>query len=191
MLPRRRMQLEILGTAAKRSTGFVLPLPASVGDACDEAASLLEEMIAKEFVVERPVLPHEAFWLDPNVECVTVLVITGLGLRALAASPNGNVLRRSPNGNIDPSLLEVEVRHEPGSHRTAATVTESKLDLILTALRSDTGATVAELADLTGWKPKSIRAALASQLKGKMKLDVQVVEQPHFPNRYKLRHPTT
>lgn len=41
----------------------------------------------------------------------------------------------------------------------------SKLDQIVAALRAPKGATIAQLAALTGWQPHSVRGAMSGSLK--------------------------
>ncbi|GIK50995.1 MAG: hypothetical protein BroJett013_36920 [Alphaproteobacteria bacterium] len=48
----------------------------------------------------------------------------------------------------------------------------SKLDQIITALRSPKGATIAQLAALTGWQAHSVRGAIAGALKKKRGLTI-------------------
>jgi hypothetical protein len=56
------------------------------------------------------------------------------------------------------------------AHKVASDAPEpplSKLDTILTLLRRENGASLAELVKATGWQPHSVRGALAGSLKRK------------------------
>lgn len=56
------------------------------------------------------------------------------------------------------------------AHSVASDAAEpplSKLDTILTLLRRENGASLAELVEATGWQPHSVRGALAGSLKRK------------------------
>ena len=53
----------------------------------------------------------------------------------------------------------------PPAARPAKPRPTTKLGLIITALRSEAGATVPQLAELTGWKINSVRGVLAGTLK--------------------------
>ena len=186
MQTRRQIQYEILIAAARRPNGFVLPLPSSIGSHRDLAAELLEEMITQQFIVERPILPHEAFWIEPDVGNATVLVVTGLGIRAVAANPTGKTLRRSANGQINATQLPVDPAAPRPPKATSDANPDNKLELILGALRTEAGATIEDLAQLTSWQSKSVRSALSTHVKGRLNLRLQVVPQPGGPNRYKL-----
>ena len=60
-----------------------------------------------------------------------------------------------------------------------------KVDLILTALRSRSGATIADLAAITGWQPHSIRAALTRLRQRGQAIDRTLNRSGN--SRYKLR----
>ncbi len=109
MFENKRIQREILAQVAARASGFVLPLPVSLEGSSAALAELLQELIDRQYIVERPTLAHEAFWLDESEPAATVLVITGLGLRALASDIGQSLLRRSRDGSIDADGLVFEV----------------------------------------------------------------------------------
>lgn len=166
---RRVLQREILSAAAARQTGFVLPLPSSAGEHLATAASLLQELIEREFVVERPVFAHEAYWLgegDPGAR--SVLVITALGMRAVAANPGAQSMRRAADGAIDARSLPLETTQalaRPNGSRQARSAPRGKLGVLVSQMNTKDGATLGELCRATGWQPRSVRAALSSTLK--------------------------
>ncbi|MEQ1809855.1 MAG: DUF3489 domain-containing protein [Terricaulis sp.] len=57
--------------------------------------------------------------------------------------------------------------------KVKAAAPQSKLDLIVTALRKPKGATISALMALTGWQMHSVRGAIAGALKKKRGLNVQ------------------
>lgn len=50
---------------------------------------------------------------------------------------------------------------------TSATRATSKIDLLIKRLQRPSGATLAELAKVTGWQPHSVRGAMAGALRKK------------------------
>ena len=73
---------------------------------------------------------------------------------------------------------------------TAASKTRpiSKLDLLLRRLRRPSGATLAELAKITGWQPHSVRGAMAGALRKKG--IVVSSEKVDGIRRYRITAPT-
>lgn len=183
---RRTLQRTILANAAQRCTGFVLPLPAIAGEHLALSAEIIEEMIKRQFVVERPVFAHEAYWIDEGNLRKTMLVITGLGQRTLAADPQLQALTRDGHGLIVPQTLPVESEVDAGSMPPvqgplAIGLPRGKLGLLVTALASPDGATIAELCSLTGWKSRSVRAAISSSLKQR---GIEVESTGHRADRH-------
>lgn len=54
---------------------------------------------------------------------------------------------------------------KPKHRKAPARAPSSKLDQIIAALRAPKGATLAQLATLTGWRPHSVRGAISGALK--------------------------
>ena len=49
---------------------------------------------------------------------------------------------------------------------------DTKLGILITALRRKKGATIADLIEATGWQAHSVRGAISGALKKKLKLEV-------------------
>jgi hypothetical protein len=154
----------ILQGADGRRSGFALPLPASVATDRQMAAEVLEELLAREYLVERPIFPNEAYWLAEGDPRTTVLVITALGQRALAARPELEALSRSSDGRIMSEELPIEQASEE-QRPEIMSPPRGKLGLVLSAVSRPEGSTLEELQLITGWKQPSVRAALSSGLR--------------------------
>jgi hypothetical protein len=63
----------------------------------------------------------------------------------------------------------------------------TKKTIILDLLRRDSGATLAELAEATNWKPNSILGFLSGNLRKKMGLDVESSRQKGHERIYKVK----
>jgi hypothetical protein len=187
----KTIQRLILAQAAARTTGFALPLPPSISAPPEEVAALLEEMIDLEYLVERPLLPHEKFWLEDCLHSARVLVITGLGQRALAADTASSLLQRFPNGRINSEALPnfEKPRSSLDGGSPPPRQNAGKLQLLIQALENPEGATVAELAKLTSWKENSVRSALAVQVQRRMGLRVDTVRAAFGALRYRILRP--
>jgi len=62
----------------------------------------------------------------------------------------------------------------------------SKLGLLIAALRTRNGATVAELIETTGWQAHSIRGAISGALKKKLGLEVSSTSTEGRGRVYKI-----
>ncbi len=71
------------------------------------------------------------------------------------------------------------------NHRSPEPGPSKKVDLILAALRSRSGATISDLAAITGWQPHSIRAALTRLRQQGYAVDRTLNRSGN--SRYKLR----
>lgn len=116
---------QVLGEAMTRRSGFALPLPPSVELRREEAAVVLEDLLRRGYLVERPLFPTETFWLEDGDPRASVLVITPLHS---ARSRQSRAPKRCPGDQMEGSCrkhcrcrLRPEHRHpilRQNQHRT-------------------------------------------------------------------------
>lgn len=173
-------QRVILAAAAARESGLVLPIPKSLGDNRGTLGIILKSLLTRELITERPILPDEELWRDTPELGRTTLVISTEGLKLLGIDPIEHVVHES-----DSSLLVDETRETAATGRLGGSAEGakvdaapsrpkpgSKLDALITALRRPDGATIADLAEATGWQAHSVRGAISGNLKKKLMLEV-------------------
>ena len=65
----------------------------------------------------------------------------------------------------------------------------SKKDRILTALRKENGASIAELCELTDWQAHSVRGFLAGTVKKRLRLPLVSKKSDDGIRRYRIKQP--
>jgi len=89
----------------------------------------------------------------------------------MAAKPKRKVIR--PIKKAAPSRTATTTkRRTPASRPHKPDTHVSKIDAVITALRTPTGASITDLMALTGWQMHSVRGAIAGALKKKRGLRV-------------------
>jgi len=151
----------ILATAADRADGAVLPLPDGFHIWGRARRLMLEGLIKRGLIAERPAQDDEPVWAQGDGECA--LEITPEG-RALVGSTE-----QEPSSRDDQPLAPAIPREgatvqgpEPdapsGKRPTARPGT--KQALLIDMLRRPEGGTIAEIQQATGWQPHTARAAI-------------------------------
>jgi Protein of unknown function (DUF3489)/IclR helix-turn-helix domain len=149
-------QVLVLTTAARRPARMALPLPAGlrVGGAARRA--LLASLLERGLVEERPTDDQALSWRWDGRGRHQTLRITAAGLAA--AGGDRPAATQTPDAADGPALAPAA---EPAAAApTAAARPGGKLGQVLDAVAAEDGATLAELAALTGWQPHTARAAL-------------------------------
>lgn len=154
-------QRVILAAAAARESGLVLPLPTSLGNNRGTHGVILHSLLARELLSERPIASGEEIWRETDEHGRTTLVITDAGLQAIGIeTPDGD--GHSPaNTEETTAAVRANLRKD-----------NSKLGVLIAALRQPDGATLAELTQATNWQAHSVRGAISANLKKKLKLNV-------------------
>jgi hypothetical protein len=153
-------QAAILRAAAAREGHNVLPLPGSLRGGA--AAKVVDTMIAKGLVeeVDADLRIGEPVWRETGDGHGTTLVATQTGLAAIGIAPE----------RAD-SATEAAAATKPASKpRTPREGT--KQALLIEMLRAETGATIAEIVEATGWQQHTVRGAIAGALKKKLGLKI-------------------
>lgn len=90
-------------------------------------------------------------------------------------SPAGQLGLPSVTGAIQPrGLMEALMAKKTNTDKTVAPSDnpESKQDLVLSLLRRQDGASIAEICEATVWQPHSVRGFMSGALKKRLKIEV-------------------
>ncbi len=158
----------ILGTAARRPGRVVVPRPAGLRARGAVRRRLLGALLERGLVEEVASRDEGLAWRCDERGRHRALRLTPAGLAAAAGPEAGPVAKaakgtasRPAAGRSSPAATGGDAAPE----RTGAAATQQprpggKLGRVLDALGGAGGATLAEMAELTGWQPHTTRAAL-------------------------------
>lgn len=168
------MQAILLAAAANRDDGLVPLTERLKGSAADKVArSLIDHGLATEVTVTR----NDPFWREDEDGNAIALRVTRAGLEAVgivdeadtatfmseserskpacaAGERAGRPQQGSPQGNVGADA-EQDAASFPSAERRAP-----KRDTLIALLSRGEGASAAELMEVTGWLPHTVRAAL-------------------------------
>jgi len=178
-------QVLVLATAARRPARMALPLPAGLRARGAARRALLASLLERGLVEERPTDDQALGWRRDGRGRHQALRITAAGLAAAggdrpaatqepdaadgpAPAPGRAVApgadEASFPGAEDAATTDADATPppaaEPAAAPRAAARPGGKLGRVLDAVAAEDGATLAELAALTGWQPHTTRAAL-------------------------------
>jgi len=171
-------QRVILAAAAARESGLVLPTPKTLTANSGTLGIVLKSLINRKLVTERPILPDEPVWREDQERHRTTLVISSEGLEAIGIEPEGGSERdgvASADAEGKPASMPVVGQSELGKAARGLPKAGSKLNALITSLRSPDGATIVDLTQATGWQSHSVRGTISGNLKKKLKLQVTSV----------------
>ncbi len=171
-------QLVILSAAARCQDGTVLPLPRSLKVHKAAATTVLESLLKKGLVAERPAAADAAHWRETRDGRRTALAITDAGLQAIGVDADRKTGKQSPSTKPQPK--QRSRRAEPklsgskpkGRMSPAAAQPGTKQALLIDLLKRKKGATSEEIVEATGWQVHSVRGAISGALKKKLGLAV-------------------
>jgi hypothetical protein len=159
----------VLATAGARESGLVLPLPKSLSNNRGTLGVIINSLLARELLAERPAATGEDVWREAEDFNRYTLVITAAGLEAIGievteAERADSAKTEGPKASVEPSehLGPGSSLPKPGT----------KLGILIAALSQTDGATINELTQATNWQAHSVRGAISGNLKKKLKLDV-------------------
>jgi hypothetical protein len=162
-------QRVVLAAAGARDSGLVLPLPRSFGHNRGTHGVILNSLLTRGLLVERPVAPGEEVWRETDDFNRYTLVITAAGLQAI-----GIEVTEADNAVVV-TTEKPKASAEASEHQNPSSSLPkggTKLGILIAALRQPDGATVTELTQATNWQAHSVRGAISGNLKKKLKLDV-------------------
>jgi hypothetical protein len=175
----------ILSAAAQRADGNLLPLPGSLrgGAAIKVVGALLTRGLAREDVTDLQTRADSALntvWRNEDDGRAVLLRVTPAGLAAIGVEPDADAA-----GESAAKPAPVAVPKKRGRPKKAAatstpaptaaprkTRADTKQAQVIAMLRRKQGATIAQIVEVTGWRPHTIRGFFAGALKKKLGLNV-------------------
>lgn len=159
------VQLILLATDCQRDDGSIIPSPATLDDKMARVRKSITGLINRGLATEIDAGHETRSWREEGDRHIGVF-ITDAGRATIElgdlpddaptteshALPAGTV--PSPQVSIEPELCTPDITAAP------ATPLGTKQALVVDLLRSDAGASLTELAGVTGWLPHTTRAAL-------------------------------
>lgn len=169
-------QLVILSAAAARDGGAALPLPKSLRIKGAAATKVLDGLLRKKFLDEKPAIPDSESWRADEEGRRRMLVISEAGLKTIDGAP-ADETRKAP------ARAEVPTRPPRSGGNTTAARRRKQVDapavrqgtkqaLMIDLLKRKQGATIDEIVEATSWLPHSVRGAISGGLKKKLGLAV-------------------
>jgi hypothetical protein len=177
-------QAILLSAAAQRADGNLLPMPGSLrgGAAVKVVGALLTRGLAREDVTDLQTRADSALntvWRNEADGRAVLLRITPAGLEAIGVEPDAAA--GEPAAEPAPEAAKKK-RGRPKkaaatskSAPTAAprkTRADTKQAQVIAMLRRKQGATIAQIAEASGWRSHTVRGFFAGALKKKLGLAV-------------------
>ena len=149
----------ILSRASTRPGNLALPLPEGLHGAAAKMA--IGRMIKLGWLdeIEANLRRKEPLWRETGDGHGTTLIATEAGLEAVGIDP---VVVKTMAGLRDAKPEAIAAAQRPGTKQAQ----------LIAMLRAPEGASIAEIAEATGWQQHSIRGAISGSLKKKLGLTV-------------------
>jgi hypothetical protein len=180
-----KLSRAILAVAAQREDRFVLPLPETVGAPPNKIDKILRELMAQGLIEECPAKLEDNIWRTDEEQRPLTLKITAAADEIVGGQKNdGAPATTTPDpapGPAKRSKAKKALKRDKPSQKQA-----TKTERILALLRRPQGASISELAKLTGWQAHSIRGFLSGTLKNKMKLKLKSERPEGKERRYRV-----
>ncbi len=152
---RSTAQIQLLAAAAARLGYGVLPAPDTLRARGASLERVIASLLTLTLVEQIPATSPDVTWRhgEAGQPCALRLIAAGLA----AALGNGKHPAFAPTIPNDPTRAALPA---PPPVSALPASPGGKLGTILAALGATSGATITELAGLTGWQPQTTRAAL-------------------------------
>ncbi len=152
-------QTLILTRASARPGNLALPLPEGLHGAAAKMA--ISRMIKLGWLeeVEANLRRNEPLWRETGDGHGTTLIATDAGLDAIGIEP---VVVKTMAALRDANPEAIAAAQRPGTKQAQ----------LIAMLQAPEGASIAEIAEATGWQHHSIRGAISGSLKKKLGLEV-------------------
>jgi len=169
-------QLVILGAAAKRPDGSLLPLPETLA-ANDALNRVMIEVLSKRKLAEEKRTGNGApEWRRDKEGRPLGLFITKSGLLALGINETeetkpSQAAASMPRQRKTAVKPRSKARKAPAAKsRERAAPSQTKQEVVIKMLRRRSGATIDDIVAETGWQPHSVRGFFSGLVKKKLKL---------------------
>jgi Protein of unknown function (DUF3489) len=151
----------VLATAAARPDGAILPLPAGFRVRGHARRLMLQGMLKRGLIAERPAQDGQPAWAQGGGDFALEITPEGRALVGSAdaepSSPAGPPFEpTTPRAKANAPALELDA----ASKGRPAVRPGTKQALLLELLHRPEGATIAEIQQATGWQPHTARAAI-------------------------------
>jgi hypothetical protein len=146
------LQLVLLAAAAERDNASLIPLPTNGLQVMTRINQAISGLLRRALIEERPVTDRALVWRQDGDNTIG-LFITQAGRGAIGVSD-------TPDGKRDKAGKASKAEKAAKEEATPPAPSSSKIAQVLSLLRRDEGATLAEMVEATGWLPHTTRAAL-------------------------------
>ena len=170
-------QLVILGAAAQRADGSLLPFPQSLTVKGAALTKVMETLCKRKLIEERRTINGAPEWRRDEERHPLGLFITTSGLLALGvdnpekekpAQAAASMPRQRKTAAAKPRAKARTA--SPANSKDRAAPSQSKQDLVIRMLRRQSGVTVEDIIAKTGWQPHSVRGFFSGLVKKRLKL---------------------
>lgn len=186
-------QRVILSAASQRTDRLALPLPKSLkgGAAHKVINALIGKGLLREVKANRQL--GDAVWREGGEGQGLTLIITDAGLEAIGIEPRlpRSASQAATHGEDTEATGAIpDTAHGPATPATPAqgrkTRKGTKQALIISMLRRPEGASIAEIANASGWLHHTIRGMIAGALRKKLGLDIASTKDDERGRVYRL-----
>jgi hypothetical protein len=170
-------QLVILGAAAQRADGSLLPFPQSLSVEGAALGKVVETLCKRKLAEERKIINGAPEWRRDEERRPLGLFLTNAGLLAIGVDA-AEKTRPSPAAASMPRQRKTAAaiphgkgrKAPPASSKRRAAPAQSKQDLVIQMLRRRSGVSIEDIIAKTGWQPHSVRGFFSGLVKKKLKL---------------------
>jgi hypothetical protein len=172
-------QRVILSKASQRTDRLALPLPKSIkgGAALKVITPLIQRGLLEEVEANRRL--DDPVWRETGDGHAVTLIITDAGLEAIGVEPDkpaaATQAATQPDEPSEAATAPAKAKSQPApaaAPREAKPREGTKQSAMIELLRQPDGATLEEIAAVTGWQRHTIRGAMAGALKKKLGLTI-------------------
>ena len=180
----------ILSAASQRTDRLALPLPKSLkgGAVIKVIGPLIEKGLLEEVDANRKL--NDPVWRETGDGHGVTLIITDAGLEAIGVEPDTGPQAATRGNDAKAAAAIPDTRSGPAAPAAPAqgrkTREGTKQALIIAMLGRPEGASIAEIAEASGWLSHTIRGMIAGALKKKLGLDIASIKDAERGRVYRL-----
>ncbi|WP_111735367.1 DUF3489 domain-containing protein [Roseovarius amoyensis] len=173
----------ILSRAATRPGNLAMPLPDGLHGAAAKKA--VAAMISRGWLeeVDADIRKGEPLWRETGDGHGTTLIATEVGLDAIGIEP---VVAKATSAPRKAKPEPTPMPQSPDAPKPVAIRTGTKQAHIIALLERPEGASIAEIAEATGWLAHSVRGLISGGLKKKLGLPISAEKVDQRGTVYKL-----